>query len=208
VLSIPPKQYRATKARQAHDGQARQEGRTKPRGDSHAAVPPLDTRRAYKHLDLCSDMLSPILASCTCSASSESTLWDAGSLSGNIASHLPSVLLALKYEGSARRESAWRLSDSARHHHRHVAAPALSRRARQAVECSSPSHAICHRFSSTLLNAISATRSPDRPAPAFQAAYTRHPTSRRLSGPSSARRASRATRPWRSQLPRPAHCSA
>jgi hypothetical protein len=53
-----------------------------------------------------------------------------------------------------------------------------------------------------------AGRSLDRPAPAFQAPYTRHPASRRLSGPSSARRASRATRPWRSQHPRPARCSA
>jgi hypothetical protein len=53
-----------------------------------------------------------------------------------------------------------------------------------------------------------AGRSPDRPAPAFQAPYRRHPASRRLSGPSSARRASRATRPWRSQHPRPARCSA
>ena len=75
-------------------------------------------RRAPEHLDLlyvCSSLMSLLSkktrtqhthASCTCSASSESTLWNAGSLSQTSPCTflLCSSHRCMKYEGSARRE--------------------------------------------------------------------------------------------------------
>jgi hypothetical protein len=116
----------------------------------------------------------------------------------------------MKYEGSARTPRAppgaplrqRPSSSSSCGRHCPLAPSSPGRRVLLAIAC---------HLSLVLLHSPQrhrAGRSPDRPAPAFQAPYTRHPASRRLSGPSSARRASRATRPWRSQHPRPARCSA